>query len=165
MTVKFSRKINAEPWKLQPIPSTYLTAYSFIVSESTNNRVLFFSIFGMLCLIGLALWQVLYLRRFFKAKKLIEWGFWFSKKSCFSREWLYSKVKDRLVNPWKSSLKSLYVYFRLHYTTFLNKTIFIARGAYLNCCWATWTQNMIKFENKQKNNKCKIMISKELHIM
>ncbi|CAG9807001.1 unnamed protein product [Chironomus riparius] len=41
-------------------------------NESTNNRVLFFSIFGMCCLLGLATWQVLYLRRFFIAKKLIE---------------------------------------------------------------------------------------------
>jgi len=41
-------------------------------NESTTNRVLFFSIFSMCCLLGLATWQVLYLRRFFKAKKLIE---------------------------------------------------------------------------------------------
>ncbi|CAH0395103.1 unnamed protein product [Bemisia tabaci] len=41
-------------------------------NESTNNRVLYFSIFSMTCLLGLATWQVLYLRRFFKAKKLIE---------------------------------------------------------------------------------------------
>ncbi|XP_059610993.1 transmembrane emp24 domain-containing protein bai [Phlebotomus argentipes] len=41
-------------------------------NESTNNRVLFFSIFSMCCLLGLATWQVLYLRRYFKAKKLIE---------------------------------------------------------------------------------------------
>ncbi|CAH0728140.1 unnamed protein product, partial [Brenthis ino] len=41
-------------------------------NESTNNRVLFFSIFSMICLLGLATWQVLYLRRYFKAKKLIE---------------------------------------------------------------------------------------------
>ncbi|RZF34191.1 hypothetical protein LSTR_LSTR003601 [Laodelphax striatellus] len=41
-------------------------------NESTNNRVLYFSIFSMCCLLGLATWQVLYLRRFFKAKKLIE---------------------------------------------------------------------------------------------
>jgi hypothetical protein len=40
--------------------------------ESTNSRVLYFSVFSMLCLIALATWQVLYLRRFFKAKKLIE---------------------------------------------------------------------------------------------
>lgn len=41
-------------------------------NESTNSRVLYFSVFSMLCLLGLATWQVLYLRRFFKAKKLIE---------------------------------------------------------------------------------------------
>ena len=40
--------------------------------ESTNSRVLYFSVLSMLCLIALATWQVLYLRRFFKAKKLIE---------------------------------------------------------------------------------------------
>ncbi|KAK3522360.1 hypothetical protein QTP86_007637 [Hemibagrus guttatus] len=41
-------------------------------NESTNTRVLYFSVFSMCCLIGLATWQVFYLRRFFKAKKLIE---------------------------------------------------------------------------------------------
>ncbi|ETE67368.1 Transmembrane emp24 domain-containing protein 10, partial [Ophiophagus hannah] len=41
-------------------------------NESTNIRVLYFSIFSMFCLIGLATWQVFYLRHFFKAKKLIE---------------------------------------------------------------------------------------------
>uniref|UniRef100_U5EYG5 Putative emp24/gp25l/p24 family of membrane trafficking n=1 Tax=Corethrella appendiculata TaxID=1370023 RepID=U5EYG5_9DIPT len=41
-------------------------------NESTNTRVLFFSVFSMCCLLGLATWQVLYLRRYFKAKKLIE---------------------------------------------------------------------------------------------
>jgi hypothetical protein len=41
-------------------------------NESTNTRVLYFSIFSMLCLLCLAAWQVLYLRRYFKAKKLIE---------------------------------------------------------------------------------------------
>jgi len=41
-------------------------------NESTNSRVLYFSIFSMLCLLGLATWQVLYLRQFFKSKKLIE---------------------------------------------------------------------------------------------
>lgn len=41
-------------------------------NESTNNRVLFFSLFSMFCLLVLATWQVLYLRRYFKAKKLIE---------------------------------------------------------------------------------------------
>jgi len=41
-------------------------------NESTHSRVLYFSVFSMACLLGLATWQVLYLRRFFKAKKLIE---------------------------------------------------------------------------------------------
>ncbi|XP_014205928.1 transmembrane emp24 domain-containing protein bai isoform X2 [Copidosoma floridanum] len=41
-------------------------------NESTNSRVLFFSIFSMVCLLSLATWQVFYLRRFFRAKKLIE---------------------------------------------------------------------------------------------
>ncbi|XP_015120246.1 transmembrane emp24 domain-containing protein bai isoform X1 [Diachasma alloeum] len=41
-------------------------------NETTNARVLYFSIFSMCCLLGLATWQVFYLRRFFRAKKLIE---------------------------------------------------------------------------------------------
>ncbi|CAH1957123.1 unnamed protein product [Acanthoscelides obtectus] len=41
-------------------------------NESTNSRVLYFSVFSMCCLLGLATWQVLYLRQYFKAKKLIE---------------------------------------------------------------------------------------------
>merc|ERR1712142_549206 len=41
-------------------------------NESTSDRVLYFSIFSMLCLIALAVWQIFYLRRFFVAKKLIE---------------------------------------------------------------------------------------------
>lgn len=41
-------------------------------NESTNNRVLYLSIFSMLILLFLATWQILYLRRYFKAKKLID---------------------------------------------------------------------------------------------
>lgn len=41
-------------------------------NESTHSRVMYFSIFSMCCLLGLATWQVLYLRRYFKSKKLIE---------------------------------------------------------------------------------------------
>ncbi|KAL3318749.1 Transmembrane emp24 domain-containing protein 10 [Cichlidogyrus casuarinus] len=41
-------------------------------NESTHSRVLWFSIISMLCLITLACWQVLYLRKYFKSKKLIE---------------------------------------------------------------------------------------------
>ncbi|KAE9533537.1 hypothetical protein AGLY_009175 [Aphis glycines] len=41
-------------------------------NESTKNRVFYFSLFCMICLIVLATWQVCYLRRYFKAKKLID---------------------------------------------------------------------------------------------
>ncbi|KAF7262570.1 hypothetical protein EG68_00086 [Paragonimus skrjabini miyazakii] len=41
-------------------------------NESTHSRVLYFSVFSMFTLIGFACWQVLYLRRYFKSKKLIE---------------------------------------------------------------------------------------------
>lgn len=41
-------------------------------NESTNSRVLYLSIFSMICLLGLAAWQILFLRNYFKAKKLIE---------------------------------------------------------------------------------------------
>lgn len=69
-------------WLIQSKPSNLLSTvqittlnnsvFHYPVPESTNNRVLFFSIFSMVCLLGLATWQVLYLRRYFKAKKLIE---------------------------------------------------------------------------------------------
>ncbi|XP_025424094.1 transmembrane emp24 domain-containing protein 10-like [Sipha flava] len=41
-------------------------------NESTNKRLLYFSLFSMTCLILFATWQVIYLRQYFKAKKLIE---------------------------------------------------------------------------------------------
>jgi len=41
-------------------------------NESTSSRVLYLSVFSMCCLLGLATWQVLYLRKYFKSKKLIE---------------------------------------------------------------------------------------------
>ncbi|KAK6638730.1 hypothetical protein RUM43_006997 [Polyplax serrata] len=41
-------------------------------NESTNRRVLYFTVFSMCCLLGLATWQVFYLKNYFKAKKLIE---------------------------------------------------------------------------------------------
>ncbi|VDP01015.1 unnamed protein product [Soboliphyme baturini] len=41
-------------------------------NESTNSRVLYLSVFSMMCLLSLATWQVLYLQRYFKAKKLID---------------------------------------------------------------------------------------------
>lgn len=41
-------------------------------NESTSNRVLYSSILGMCCLLGLVGWQIIYLRRYFKSKKLID---------------------------------------------------------------------------------------------
>ncbi|RWS11486.1 transmembrane emp24 domain-containing protein bai-like protein [Dinothrombium tinctorium] len=41
-------------------------------NESTNVRVFYLSLFSMCCLLSLATWQVMYLRKFFKSKKLIE---------------------------------------------------------------------------------------------
>ncbi|XP_065919816.1 transmembrane emp24 domain-containing protein 10-like [Dysidea avara] len=41
-------------------------------NESTNTRVLYFSVFSMCCLLFLAAWQLIYLRRYFQSKKLIE---------------------------------------------------------------------------------------------
>uniref|UniRef100_A0AAV1V5K6 GOLD domain-containing protein n=1 Tax=Peronospora matthiolae TaxID=2874970 RepID=A0AAV1V5K6_9STRA len=40
-------------------------------NESTNARVLWFSFLSILVLLGMGVWQVLYLKRFFKSKKLI----------------------------------------------------------------------------------------------
>ena len=44
----------------------------YLVAESTHSKVFYFSLLSMGCLLGLATWQVLYLRRFFKSKKLID---------------------------------------------------------------------------------------------
>ncbi|KAI9284209.1 emp24/gp25L/p24 family/GOLD-domain-containing protein [Umbelopsis sp. AD052] len=41
-------------------------------NESTNERVQWFSIVTLLTLVGLGTWQVMYLRRFFKRKRLID---------------------------------------------------------------------------------------------
>jgi len=41
-------------------------------NESTQSRILLFSVFSLVTLAALATWQVLYMRKFFKAKKLIE---------------------------------------------------------------------------------------------
>ncbi|VDD81759.1 unnamed protein product [Mesocestoides corti] len=42
------------------------------INASTHGRVLYFSMFSIICLIALAIWQVIYLRNYFKSKKLIE---------------------------------------------------------------------------------------------
>jgi len=41
-------------------------------NESTNSRLLIFSNLTLFCLIGMALGQVIYLRRYFKSKKLVD---------------------------------------------------------------------------------------------
>lgn len=40
-------------------------------NESTNARVLWFSFLSILVLVGMGVWQVLHLKRFFRSKKLI----------------------------------------------------------------------------------------------
>jgi len=75
------KPLEMELTKLEDLSSSIVNDFEYMkkreeemrdTNESTNNRVLYLSIFSMLCLLGLATWQVLYLRRFFKAKKLIE---------------------------------------------------------------------------------------------
>jgi len=67
--------------KLEDLSSSIVSDFEYMkareqemrdTNESTNTRVLYLSVFSMCCLLGLATWQVLYLRRFFKAKKLID---------------------------------------------------------------------------------------------
>ncbi|XP_019865210.1 transmembrane emp24 domain-containing protein bai [Aethina tumida] len=75
------KPIEKELKRLEDLSSAIVQDFAFMrkreeemrdTNESTNTRVLYFSILSMLCLLGLATWQVLYLRRYFKAKKLIE---------------------------------------------------------------------------------------------
>ena len=75
------KPLEVELRRLEDLSTEIVNAFSYMkkreeqmrdTNESTNSRVLYFSIFSMLCLIGLATWQVLYLRKFFKSKKLIE---------------------------------------------------------------------------------------------
>ena len=61
------------------VPSTNAFSHAFYLSlpsntrraESTNSRVLYFSVFSMMCLVALAAWQVFYLKKYFQTKKLI----------------------------------------------------------------------------------------------
>jgi p24 family protein delta-1 len=75
------KPIEAELKRLEDLSESIVNDFAFMrareeemrdTNESTHSRVLYFSIFSMLCLFGLALWQILYLRRYFKQKKLIE---------------------------------------------------------------------------------------------
>jgi len=75
------KPLEIELRRLEDISQDIVTDFTFMkareeemrtTNESTNSKVLYFSLFSMCCLVGLACWQVLYLRRYFKAKKLIE---------------------------------------------------------------------------------------------
>ena len=75
------KPLEVELRRMEDLSSSIVNAFTYMkqreeemkdTNESTNSRVLYFSIFSMLCLVGLATWQVLYLRKFFKSKKLIE---------------------------------------------------------------------------------------------
>jgi hypothetical protein len=75
------KPIETELKRLEDLSESIVNDFAFMrareeemrdTNESTHSRVLYFSVFSMLCLLGLATWQVLYLRRYFKQKKLIE---------------------------------------------------------------------------------------------
>merc|ERR1711893_349585 len=75
------KPVEVELKKLEDLSESVVNDFAYMrareeemrdTNESTHSRVLYFSIFSMCCLLGLATWQVLYLRRYFKAKKLIE---------------------------------------------------------------------------------------------
>lgn len=75
------KPLEVELKRLEDLSESIVKDFSFMrvreeemrdTNESTNSRVLYFSVFSMLCLLGLASWQVIYLRSFFKSKKLIE---------------------------------------------------------------------------------------------
>lgn len=46
--------------------------FFFCYTESTNERVQWFSSLTLFALVSLGTWQVMYLRRFFKRKRLID---------------------------------------------------------------------------------------------
>ncbi|XP_015791562.1 transmembrane emp24 domain-containing protein 10 [Tetranychus urticae] len=75
------KPLEMELTKLEDLSASIVTDFEHMkkreeemrdTNESTNTRVLYLSIFSMFCLLGLATWQVLYLRKFFKTKKLID---------------------------------------------------------------------------------------------
>ena len=75
------KPLEVELRRLEDLSASIVNAFTYMkereeqmrsTNESTNSKVLYFSIFSMMCLAGLATWQVLYLKKFFKSKKLIE---------------------------------------------------------------------------------------------
>lgn len=65
----------ATRFSVESNPLAWRTKHSLvpraIPAESTNSRVLYFSVFSMACLVALAGWQIFYLKKFFQTKKLI----------------------------------------------------------------------------------------------
>jgi hypothetical protein len=57
---------------LSHIPVRALVLFFSSLAESTNDKMLWFSIFSMCCLVFLAVGQVCHLKTFFKKKKLID---------------------------------------------------------------------------------------------
>ena len=75
------KPLELELTKLEDLSSSIVQDFEYMkqreqemrdTNESTNNRVFYLSLFSMSCLAALALWQILYLKKFFKSKKLIE---------------------------------------------------------------------------------------------
>lgn len=75
------KPLELELTKLEDLSSSIVQDFEYMklreqemrdTNESTNNRVFYLSIFSMFCLASLALWQILYLKKFFKSKKLID---------------------------------------------------------------------------------------------
>ncbi|XP_067941323.1 transmembrane emp24 domain-containing protein 10-like [Watersipora subatra] len=75
------KPLEKELRKLEDLSESIVSDFAYMRSreeemrstnESTHSRVLYFSVFSLACLIGLATWQVLYLRKYFKSKKLID---------------------------------------------------------------------------------------------
>ena len=53
-----------------PVPHSFLC----LASESTNSRVVWWSLFEVIVLLAMSLWQVYYLKRFFEVKRVV-WGY------------------------------------------------------------------------------------------
>ncbi|KAK2714196.1 transmembrane emp24 domain-containing protein bai-like [Artemia franciscana] len=75
------KPLEIELKRLEDLSESIVQAFAYMrqreedmrnTNESTNSRVFYLSVFSMLCLVGLATWQVIYLRQYFKSKKLIE---------------------------------------------------------------------------------------------
>lgn len=75
------KPLELELTKLEDLSSSIVQDFQYMkqreqemrdTNESTNSRVFYLSIFSMLCLTSLAVWQIFYLKRFFKSKKLID---------------------------------------------------------------------------------------------